>query len=127
MEFAREDWLLVLMAAAVILPLGYTTFLADDSFTPETELERYCVSLAADVEANATFAHRLDDCSCIPPKRVDESQFSAPEKVENSTRLFLVRCKFDDGQTSLFPVRRVRDDYTGDLNRNNTSVLRDSP
>lgn len=126
MEIAREDWLLIFIVGAVVLPLGYSA-VTSDGFTPETELEQYCVDIAAEVEANATFAHRLTDCRCVPPDRVDERQFTAPRKVENATNLFLVSCEFESGDKQIFPVRRIRDDYVGDLNRTNTSVLRDNP
>lgn len=126
MEIEREDWLLVFIVGAVVLPIGYSA-VTSGGFTPETPAEKYCVQLASDVEENASFAASVKDCRCIPPDRVDESRFSAPQKVVNATELFLVSCKFKGGGKQVFPVRRIRDDYAGNLNRTNTSVLKDSP
>lgn len=126
MDIAREDWLLIFIVAAVVLPLGYSA-VTSSGFEPETEIEQYCVDVAADVEQNATFANRIDSCECVPPDQVDEDRFDAPEKVKNATELFLVSCTLNDGSKQVFPVRRITDDYEGDLNQSNATVLRDSP
>ncbi|MDY6774164.1 MAG: hypothetical protein SVS85_03090 [Candidatus Nanohaloarchaea archaeon] len=127
MEFEREDWLLVVLVAAAVLPFGYSLMNSGGGFTPDTGIERYCVGLAADIEANVSFADRIKDCRCVPPEDVNESRFSAPEKVVNATRLFLISCKMETGGKQIFPIRRIREDYAGEMNRSNTSLLRDSP
>jgi len=48
MEIAREDWLLIFIGLAIVLPMAYS-FMSPSSFTPETEIEQYCVDVAADV------------------------------------------------------------------------------
>lgn len=123
MDVAREDWLLVFIVAAAVLPLGYSMLSGDQAIAPDSELEQYCVDVADSVEANATFADRVKDCRCIPPEQVKGDRFQTPEKVENATQLFLVSCTLDTGQTQVFPIRRIRDGYTGDLNQTNASVL----
>lgn len=123
MDIAREDWLLVFIVAAAVLPFGYSLMSQDSGVSPDTALEQYCVDLAADVEANASFAGRIDSCRCVPPDQVPEQRFQAPDKVENATQLFMVSCTLDSGQKQMFPVRRIREGYTGDLNRTNASVL----
>ncbi|MDY6769152.1 MAG: hypothetical protein SVW02_03545 [Candidatus Nanohaloarchaea archaeon] len=123
MDIAREDWLLVFIIAAAVLPFAWGMLSSDAPVTPETPVERYCVNLAADVEANASFAGRIDSCRCVPPDEVPEQQFQAPDTVENATSLFLVSCTLDNGEKQVFPVRRIREGYTGDLNRTNASVL----
>ncbi len=123
MDISREDWLLIFIVAAGVLPLGYG-LMNSGGFTPQTPIEKECVSHAAAVEANATFADRIDGCKCIPPDKVDENRFRTPERVKNASTLFLIQCKLDDGQGLTFPVWRVKDGYADTLNQTNgTTVL----
>ncbi len=119
-EFEREDWLLVALAAAVVIPAGYS-FVSGDGFEPETDIEKYCVDLAENVESNHT---QIDSCSCVPPSQVDDSRFDAPEKVVNATELFLLDCATEDGQDLVFPIRRLKPGYGNEsLQTNETEIL----
>lgn len=118
----RDDIVLGAILLVGAVAIGATAFDATQGFQPETEIERYCVDLAASVEANMTASVGVDSCRCIPPDQVDESQFDAPEKVRNNTELFLIECSYENGESEIFPVRRLVDNATG-LNRTNTSVL----
>ncbi len=123
MDIAREDWLLVFLVAAVVLPLGHSLVTGDSEVTPETDLEQECVSYADAVEANATVAG-ISECNCIPPDRVDEATLDTPEKVKNASTAFMITCTLDSGQEiGPFAIWRVDDDYGGDLNQTNATVL----
>lgn len=127
MDIAREDWLLVFIVAAAVLPLGYSA-MTSSSFTPQTEIEKACVADAEAVEANASFASQIRECRCIPPSRVDEDRFSTPREVKDAAILYLISCTLNSGEEmDPFPVWRIPGNYTGDLNQTNASVLRDSP
>lgn len=126
MELGREDWILVVLAITAAIPIA-SSVLGSDDFTPETEVEKYCVDLASDIETNTTFAGQIKECSCVPPDEVEESKFQAPDKVRNATELFLISCEMEQGEDQIFPIRRMKEDYTGDLNRSNVSTLRGNP
>ncbi|MFB6294393.1 MAG: hypothetical protein ABEI97_01405 [Candidatus Nanohaloarchaea archaeon] len=123
MEVGREDWILVFLVAAAVLPLAYSTMSGGSDFTPETELEKECVSYADAVEANASVAG-ITECNCIPPDQVDEDRLNTPQKVKNASTAFMITCTLDNGQQlGPFAIWRVRDGYAGDLNQTNATVL----
>lgn len=127
MDIEREDWLLIILVLGVAVPVGLWAT-PDGTDIPDTEIGRYCQDLAANIEANVSFSRQVDGCRCIPPSRVNESRFPAPDRVENATTLFLVECTLDDGSTQVFPVRRITENIsTGNLSgtnvTGNTTVL----
>ncbi|MDY6776605.1 MAG: hypothetical protein SVQ76_00705 [Candidatus Nanohaloarchaea archaeon] len=109
MEFGREDWILVLLVISIAAAIGYSGVIGGNEFSPETEVERYCVNVADTLESNSSLSGRISGCRCIPPSRVNESRFTAPSKVENATKLFVVECTYDDGSKDIFPIRRTVD------------------
>ncbi|MDY6769595.1 MAG: hypothetical protein SVU88_01345 [Candidatus Nanohaloarchaea archaeon] len=126
MDIAREDWLLVFIVAAGVLPFAYSAMTGSNGgdFTPETELERECVSYADAVEANASASASIKDCRCTPPDQVNEERLATPEKVKEASTAFLITCTLEGGRTiGPFAIWRIRDGYAGDLNRTNASVL----
>lgn len=118
----RDDIVLGVILLIGAVAIGSTALEATQGFQPETEIERYCVDLATNIEANASTTVPIDSCRCIPPDSVNESRYDAPDKVENNTRLFLVECNYENGQTEIFPVRRLVGNATG-INGTGTSVL----
>ncbi len=89
----------------------------NQGWEPETDVERYCVDTAASLESNLSIGVPVDSCTCIPPDRVNETRYPAPDRVENATDLFLVQCTFTDGSERIFPIRRISPD--ADLNATN--------
>lgn len=120
-EIAREDWILVFIGVVVAASLAYGFLSSSDGFTPETELERYCVNVSASVEANSSISDAVSSCTCIPPGQFDEDRFQTDENVENATELFLVQCDLEQGDTYTIPVRRIKDGYGDNINETNVS------
>lgn len=126
-DVTRSDVLVILVLAVVTVYMGAS--MLDTGWEPETELERYCVDLAANVEANLSAGTPIESCTCIPPGRFNESRYEVSENVTNVTDLFLVQCRFTDGRNWIFPVRKIRPNVslgneTGPLNGTNTSIIR---
>lgn len=104
-DISRGDVLVFIVLLAGSVAIGNA--MLNQGWEPTTDVERYCVDLAATIESNISIGTPVEGCDCIPPTRVNESRFQAPDKVENATTLFLIRCRFTDGSEKVFPIRRI--------------------
>lgn len=115
----REDWLIVFLLLAFLLPFGYVYadsqgWLGASESVADPELVAYCEDVADAVQGNASIQGTT--CDCVLPGEFDESQFSSDvEEVDEATDLFLIDCELPNDQNIIYPIRVVRDESV-DLN-----------
>lgn len=116
-----EDWLLIALAALVVVPFGYT-FASSQGLIGDTlpadvdpEVVEYCEDVAEGVEEDAEFGEETQ-CDCIPPGQFDEERYqTAEDEVRAVTELFLVECSFPHGQDMTFPIGYIPEDVEANM------------